>query len=183
MSADVSSGNQEEFGKDLGLIQEAVITGRRVGAGREFWSKITHDRELFEKIHLAVMGRAVITDFEIQDTGRPIFVPNNSTVARHKTRGVCVWNEGKFYLSKESGENALSANFHTLFGDRRYLIPRGWIGKGIIFAGTMFRCTINPKEFFWIGASVHENGLGGWYPVYTDIQIGAESNTLFACMS
>jgi hypothetical protein len=32
--------HNEEFGKDHGLIHEAVVTGRKVGAGREFWTKI-----------------------------------------------------------------------------------------------------------------------------------------------
>lgn len=37
------------FGKDEGLIHEAVITGRKVGAGKEFWSALAHNDRLFEK--------------------------------------------------------------------------------------------------------------------------------------
>jgi len=40
----------DEFGKDHGLIHEAVVTGRKAGAGREFWAQIAHDRTLFEKV-------------------------------------------------------------------------------------------------------------------------------------
>ena len=38
-----------EFGKDIGLIHEVIVTGRKVGAGKEFWSKLAHDEELFVK--------------------------------------------------------------------------------------------------------------------------------------
>ena len=33
----------EDFGKDHGLIHEAVVTGRKVGAGQDFWAKLAHD--------------------------------------------------------------------------------------------------------------------------------------------
>lgn len=41
---------QEDFGKDLGLVHEAVVTGRKVGAGPEFWSALAHDEGLFRKV-------------------------------------------------------------------------------------------------------------------------------------
>jgi hypothetical protein len=41
----------EEFGKDHGLVHEALVTGRKVGAGREFWSLLAHNEYLF---HLLV---------------------------------------------------------------------------------------------------------------------------------
>lgn len=37
----------EEFGQDLGLIHEVVVTGRKVGADREFWAELAHDEGLF----------------------------------------------------------------------------------------------------------------------------------------
>jgi len=40
----------EDFGKDYGLIHEAVVTGRKVGAGREFWTRLAHDEGLFGKV-------------------------------------------------------------------------------------------------------------------------------------
>lgn len=40
----------EEFGKDLGLVHEAVITGRKIGVGRDFWSRLAHDEDLFRRI-------------------------------------------------------------------------------------------------------------------------------------
>ena len=52
--------NCESFGKDNGLIHEAVVTGRKVGAGQNFWAKLAHDEELFEKVVAFVAGNGVI---------------------------------------------------------------------------------------------------------------------------
>ncbi len=45
-----------DFGRDYGLIHEAVVTGRKAGAGREFWAQLAHDRTLFEKVVTFVRG-------------------------------------------------------------------------------------------------------------------------------
>jgi len=45
-----NDASAEEFGKDLGLIQEAVLTGRKVGANKEFWARIAHDQTFFERV-------------------------------------------------------------------------------------------------------------------------------------
>lgn len=39
-----------EFGTDHGLIHEAVVTGRKVGAGKDFWAILAHSEELFAKV-------------------------------------------------------------------------------------------------------------------------------------
>jgi len=41
---------EEEFGKDFGLIHEVVVTGRKVGATKEFWAKLAHNEDLFRSI-------------------------------------------------------------------------------------------------------------------------------------
>jgi hypothetical protein len=45
-----------QFGEDHGLIHEVVVTGRRVGAGREFYSRLAHDESLFRRTVQFVMG-------------------------------------------------------------------------------------------------------------------------------
>lgn len=40
----------EEFGREIGLIKEVLITGRKVGAGKKFWSRLAHDEELFRRV-------------------------------------------------------------------------------------------------------------------------------------
>lgn len=39
-----------EFGKDLGVVHEAVVTGRKVGAGRLFWSSLAHNQDFFKEV-------------------------------------------------------------------------------------------------------------------------------------
>jgi len=39
-----------EFGKDHALIHEMVVTGREVGAGKEFYAALAHSKELFAKV-------------------------------------------------------------------------------------------------------------------------------------
>jgi hypothetical protein len=46
----------DDFGRDYGLIHEAVVSGRKAGAGREFWAKLAHDRTLFGKVVTFVRG-------------------------------------------------------------------------------------------------------------------------------
>jgi len=41
---------EEEFGRDLCLVKEAVITGRKVGAGNTFWSVLAHNQKLFAEV-------------------------------------------------------------------------------------------------------------------------------------
>lgn len=51
----------EEFGKEHGLIQEAVVTGRRVGAGKEFWANLAHNTDLFRIAQYAVEDAIALT--------------------------------------------------------------------------------------------------------------------------
>lgn len=47
--------SSREFGADHGLIHEAVVTGRKVGADKEFWAGIAHNETLFAKVVAFVM--------------------------------------------------------------------------------------------------------------------------------
>lgn len=42
-----SAVRHEEFGKDFGLMHEVVVTGRKAGADKEFWSVLAHNEDLF----------------------------------------------------------------------------------------------------------------------------------------
>ncbi|MDP3882936.1 MAG: hypothetical protein Q8Q48_02685 [Candidatus Staskawiczbacteria bacterium] len=52
-----------QFGEDYGLVHEAIVTGRKVGAGKEFWAGIAHNEALFAKVVALVAGalRVVFT--------------------------------------------------------------------------------------------------------------------------
>ena len=47
---------QGEFGKDLGLLHEVVVTGRKVGANQAFYAALAHDEELFRRVVEMVCG-------------------------------------------------------------------------------------------------------------------------------
>lgn len=49
----------DEFGKDHGLIHEAVVTGRRVGAGARFWGRLAHDAGFFGQVVAHEQGQAL----------------------------------------------------------------------------------------------------------------------------
>ena len=40
----------EKFGQDFGLVSQAVVTGRKVGADRDFWKILAHDINEFSRI-------------------------------------------------------------------------------------------------------------------------------------
>jgi len=39
-----------QFGEDHGLLHEAVVTGRKVGAGKDFWAALAHNEQLFARV-------------------------------------------------------------------------------------------------------------------------------------
>ena len=51
-----------DFGKDHGLIHEAVVTGREVGWGRDEWAKLAHNRDLMRDFRKVLLGTAAIQD-------------------------------------------------------------------------------------------------------------------------
>lgn len=51
--------HEDVFGKDLGLMSEVVVTGRKVGADRQFWSRLAHDEQKFREVVVAVNGEDV----------------------------------------------------------------------------------------------------------------------------
>ena len=51
-----------DFGKDHGLIHEAVVTGREAGWGRDEWAKLAHNRDLMRDFRKVLLGTAAIQD-------------------------------------------------------------------------------------------------------------------------
>ncbi len=51
------------FGSDYGLIHEAVVTGRRVGAGEQFWARLAHEEDLFRQVVDLVNASPAPTSF------------------------------------------------------------------------------------------------------------------------
>ncbi|MFA5188626.1 MAG: hypothetical protein WC460_04665 [Patescibacteria group bacterium] len=61
----------EVFGKEVGLMSEVIVTGRKVGAGRDFWKAIAHNQKLFQSVvetvksYQLAMIRKMIIEWEI----------------------------------------------------------------------------------------------------------------------
>jgi len=51
-----------EFGKDHGLIHEAVVTGRKAGWGADEWAKLAHHEGLMRDVRKVLLGTAAIQD-------------------------------------------------------------------------------------------------------------------------
>lgn len=57
----------DEFGKDFGLVHEAIVTGRKVGTPRElqsFFAKLAHDEDKFRSVMDDVLNRVGVTESE-----------------------------------------------------------------------------------------------------------------------
>lgn len=53
----VDTASSEDFGKDLGLCHEMIITGRKVGADRAFFAALAEHEELFREVVECVKAR------------------------------------------------------------------------------------------------------------------------------
>lgn len=42
--------SEEEFGKEVGLLHEVCITGRKAGADKDFWSGLAQNQKLFAEV-------------------------------------------------------------------------------------------------------------------------------------
>jgi len=65
---DMASRKDEEFGKEVGLMHEVLLTARRVGAGREFWKALAENWVLFQ--HLTeIVGLVQEEDLGVRELG------------------------------------------------------------------------------------------------------------------
>jgi len=83
--------NVAEFGRDHGLVHEAVVTGRKVGAGQEFWGQLAHNEELFRRLVEMVLISVPITLTSDGTTGE-------QWISRLEGKGYCVSDYAKFLL-------------------------------------------------------------------------------------
>jgi len=56
------TAEENQFGRDHGLIHEVIITGRKLGAGKEFWSDLAHDPHLFKQVKMLVDRSSIFLD-------------------------------------------------------------------------------------------------------------------------
>lgn len=152
------------FGKDFGVVYEAIVTGRKVGADEKFWAKLAHDENLFSQVIKVTEGLAEINIVKhIIDCDADPFIPDGWSVEEHKKSGQLEFNPEKFefYLSKnqQKGKSTegnklykelksklvLNANVLDYLIKNPQLIPEDWKKdedgntRYIFFWGTIYR--------------------------------------------
>jgi hypothetical protein len=117
-------GASGEFGKELGLVHEAVVTGRKVGVGGEFWSILAHDREKFRLLVASLYSFKVWAcyhwPFNFDEWASEHGLLCDSTIGLHETRKII-----EQILKRESGKNDQEVtlsfmNFNDLIQRRGY---------------------------------------------------------------
>jgi hypothetical protein len=65
VAATVRQTDESDFGKDLGLIHEMLVTGRKVGAGPAFFAALAHDELLFARVVGMVTGQDGLSELAV----------------------------------------------------------------------------------------------------------------------
>lgn len=66
--ASIESSDPREFGKDLGLVHELVVTGREAGWKREDYAKLVHDKALMKRFLLILRSHGKIVADHVIET-------------------------------------------------------------------------------------------------------------------
>src|SRR3989344_7808693 len=100
----MDNSSASDFGRDHGLIHEAVVTGRRAGWGSDEWARLAHDAGLMRKLRQVLIGQAIITvsEHRINLDADP-FIPDGWKVEEHRKSGEFKWTPAqvKLHLSKK----------------------------------------------------------------------------------
>lgn len=153
-----SKSSVSDFGRDHGLIHEAVVTGRKAGWTVDEWAKLAHSEETMQNIRHVLLGHAkiVIPEHVINCDTDP-FVPDGWEVVEHQRSGAFKWNAADvaLHLDKEqmdgkwiegdklrnelANKPVLNANVLDHLLANPHLIPEEWKGKFVFFWGTIYR--------------------------------------------
>lgn len=84
-----------EFGKEVGLVHKVIVTGRKVGADRNFWTTLADDVEMFKKVVDLIKLRPefeVVVDYdrsfkEMIKAGEYNYINNDITKSRFPVKG------------------------------------------------------------------------------------------------
>lgn len=83
------------FGKDIGLVHEAIVTGRKAGWGQEEWAKLAHDEALMRSLLPVIHGRGVVqASSRLQPRGTTTLPANDNRYdpKSFKRAGRYVWD-------------------------------------------------------------------------------------------
>jgi hypothetical protein len=157
----------EEFGKDLGLIHELVVTGRKVGFRKEDYVRLTHDERFLKKILGCIREEYKIvapidTDIappQIPGTklekhigiGTILFSQESVSVdsvfelptSKTYLGAPIIYGFWEQFLDKEktfnnNGRRFLNASVLDYLMKNQELIPEEWKDKKVFFWGTLY---------------------------------------------
>jgi len=164
MSVSAQTTEAEVFGKDLGLVHEAVVTGRAVGADRAFWKRLAHNRALFQKV-VAVVNEKPQFARDMTNEGWELvedvgFEPPVTSVADLQL--VSFLEQGEEYVNgtvmrqRATQRNANLGQQHAEWLlEHQKDIPETWRNHYLVFPGTVW-CTregaLLVPCFLWAGA-------------------------------
>ncbi|TSC90308.1 MAG: hypothetical protein G01um10142_429, partial [Parcubacteria group bacterium Gr01-1014_2] len=82
-----------EFGKDHGVIHEMIVTGRKMGAGRNFYSALAHNEELFARTvaFVANGGEDVVREIAVSVPQIAVSVP----LSEAEQAAIAILGQGK----------------------------------------------------------------------------------------
>ncbi len=86
MDSTVSLGN---FGKDLGLMHELVLAGRKLGVGSDFFSKLAHNPMLFRRVIEMVKADTTSYSSELMDVSEIFTVMPDYRANLQAQRAAC----------------------------------------------------------------------------------------------
>lgn len=154
-----------EFGKEVGQIHEAIVTGRSVGAGRGFWAFLTHNKAFFIQVYALYRRWTGLRTIDLNtDFHKSPNIPSGWSILESdqifsRLRGKWSLNSHDQYLHLTScqrrsqsrsakgtviraeleGEIVVPANQLDFYLRNPDLIPEDWRGKEIVFWGSIFR--------------------------------------------
>jgi hypothetical protein len=99
------NSSASDFGRDHGLVHEAVVTGRKAGWTQGDWAELAHDVDFMRQIRAVRLGLATINPIErVVDLDTDPVVPQGLKVVGHLRGGKWKFNREellKVFLSEK----------------------------------------------------------------------------------
>ncbi len=127
-------GSASDFGRDHGLIHEAVITGRKAGWEANEWAKLAHDVSLMRDVRKVLIGTAAIVDNPKKAEKQPKllkpvgFMSAETLAERHDPNAFYQTREG-LYVYGDSQNRIVAAAKLTEAGYKFKKAPRFTLGQ------------------------------------------------------
>ncbi|MFA6604300.1 MAG: hypothetical protein WCT10_05735 [Patescibacteria group bacterium] len=148
--------SERDFGKDLGVMHELAVTGRKVGFGARDWGTLAHDQEKLRQVLFFIRNPQAAAKplSHIVDCGTDPFTPEGWEVEEHRRSGLIDLAKVKIDLVPVKDQKryaiygdeirkemaykpVLNANVLDYLLAHPEIIPKEW--KSVCFWGTIYR--------------------------------------------